>query len=807
MGASLGNSAIWINTKSTGAIERVFSNDVAQSVIGAIALRYGAHGVPLFAAHAEQVSTEAYVGIVPDQLRRDFTIHPAYQCLSFTLGGRIEITETTFVPLGEGSSADPPLAYVGVDLHNAGSVATQLRVVASARLRGSMPPDIQARFDASLNALVAFNASASNVVRIVGLSETPSRYETNFDFGSAYDPSHVHALDDSTEATGDILGQLQLDLTLKPGERRSFTVRAGVYASGEEEAIRSYIESPARETALPETIAHLEEVLFRSEVLTPDPVINEGALWSKVNMRRVMSRYPQGLGFTNDPGNYANIVVRDAAWFSYGSDHFMPSFSRAILDNVRARQYEDGKLPEFYDAVTGRIEDDGLNINDDTPLYILAVNHHYRSTGDKEWLTDVYPSVAAAARYIISQIDDRGLVFCSANDPRGNVWAIASWRNIIPLYSINGAVTEINAECVAALRAAGHLAENIGRPLEDSRSFFAASQQVRAAMDVHLINPDTGLYYMNIDIDGNVHTDVTGDEVFPVMFRACDDETGYRIISRLNAPDFFTPAGIRTASRNDPLFEPSGYAGLLGGVWPGLTWWYAFATARYHPEFMVHALRSSFEHYAANPKNNNTVPGQFSEWFDGESLVNKGMRLSPWEPPRFLWAVVEGVCGMMLAPGEPQINPLIPASWNWVGLRNLAYHGDTLSYFAVRDADTRLRIYSTRPVQSSGDVELFESDITDDVHVFTPGAVALALGAHDRAAILLGNTTPSSLAAPVNLEHCIDSTKRYNVRIYNSERREWDEDRVLTGFALRGIALYIEAGGYRLLEVTLQGDG
>ncbi len=99
-------------------------------------------------------------------------------------------------------------------------------------------------------------------------------------------------------------------------------------------------------------------------------------------MRRVMAKYPQGLAFTNDPGNYANVVGRDSAWFVYGCDHFMPEFSRQMLDNVAARQYASGKLPEYYDAVTGRVEDDGLNINDDTPLYMLAVNHHFRSTGD-----------------------------------------------------------------------------------------------------------------------------------------------------------------------------------------------------------------------------------------------------------------------------------------------------------------------------------------------------------------------------------------------------------------------------------------
>ena len=158
-------------------------------------------------------------------------------------------------------------------------------------------------------------------------------------------------------------------------------------------------------------------------------------------------------------------------------------------------------------------------------------------------------------------------------------------------YTLNGAVTEINAECAAALRAAGHLAELVDDRVAADR-YATGGRSIASAMDAHLINPENGLYYLNIDADNVVHTDVTGDELFPVMFRVCSEETGYRVIRRLNASDFWTSAGLRTISQHDPLYDPSGNVGLLGGVWPGLTWWYAFASARYHPEFMVAALRA-----------------------------------------------------------------------------------------------------------------------------------------------------------------------------------------------------------------------
>ncbi|HKW44788.1 MAG TPA: amylo-alpha-1,6-glucosidase, partial [Candidatus Eremiobacteraceae bacterium] len=423
-----------------------------------------------------------------------------------------------------------------------------------------------------------------------------------------------------------------------------------------------------------------------------------------------------------------------------------------------------------------------------------------RATGDLAWLTKMYPAVVRAARYIISQMDERDLVYCTADDPRGDVWAIASWRNVIPDYRINGAVTEINAECAAALRAAGHMAQNIGRPDAEAAELFAAGERVRKAMDLHLRNPENGLYYLNIDVHGVIHTEVTGDQVFPVMLRTCDDDTGYRIISRLNSTDFWTEAGLRTASRNDPRYDPSAYSGLIGGVWPGLTWWYAFAAARHHPEYMVKALRSSFEHYASNPKLNNTVPGQFSEWFDGESLINRGMRLSPWEPPRFLWAAIEGVCGLMVTTAEPKVNPLVPQGWLWVGVRRLCYHGSEISYFATRHSG-KFHVCATGPVDTASGYEHFDEDVSDSITAFSEASAVIAFRGGEKIVVLVGNVSDQTATIPINLSKVLDRAATYRAKMYVSERELWEDFESQSGAALASLAIVIEMYGYRLIEL------
>ncbi len=792
MGSSLGNSAIWIQTKGDGAIERIFLNSIGESLVGTVNLRY---------AGRPQHSDSFFPGIFAGG-PRELEIHPAYQRVRFRIIEVIEVAETTFVPFAKGDPGDDePVAYVVVELENRDTITHELRIFASAVLRGTTSADISARYDHKARALLAHNASKPQWIRVLGTSDAPARYRADSDYGLSYDPAFQGQLENDSSATGDLIGRLQWDFALAPGERRRFWFALGVYAEGERDALERFGRLLSGDDALAQTVASLKEIVRASRVLTPDPVINQGALWSKVNMRRVMASYPTGQAFTNDPGTYANVVTRDAAWFVYGNDHFLPSFSRRLLDNLAERQYPSGKMPEYFDAISGKVEDDGLNINDDTPLYVLAVNHHFRATGDWDWLAKTYPAVARAANYIISQVDDRGLVFCSADDPRGNVWAIAGWRNIVSGYRISGAVTEINAECVAALRDAAHLADELGSD-DDRETFAAASAKIRGAMDTYLLNPKSGLYYLNVDVDGSPRTEVTGDEIFPVIMRACSEETGFRIISRLNAPDFWTPAGLRTVSSLDPRFDPAAHSGLMGGVWPGLTWWYAFGAARYHPHSMVRALRSSFEHYGVDPQRNNTVPGQFGEWFDGESLANRGMRLSPWEPPRFLWAAVEGVCGLVLLPGAPRVNPLMPAGWNWVALRDVPYHGRSFSYFIVREPESGSRVYATCTIDCDWHTEVYTADVSDDVWAYTKDAIGMAFRRDQNLVLLVGNTGAETIYAAVQFADADLLPPRASIRVYSSERRSWEARGVVERSHLTSTAFSIERGGFRLLEIT-----
>jgi hypothetical protein len=78
----------------------------------------------------------------------------------------------------------------------------------------------------------------------------------------------------------------------------------------------------------------------------------------------------------------------------------------------------------------------------------------------------------------------------------------------------------------------------------------------------------------------------------------------------------------------------------------------------------------------------NTVPGEFAEWFDGGSLTNRGMYLSPWTGAKYLWAVAETIGGLdgYRTSGRPHLVPLRPQGWKWVAAARVRWGGKLCTY-------------------------------------------------------------------------------------------------------------------------------
>jgi Bacterial alpha-L-rhamnosidase 6 hairpin glycosidase domain len=784
VGSTLGGPKAMAIIKANGAIEKVYSIDTGETLFGTVILR-----------HYDAVTGMYLAQESPGK----FIIHPEHQEHLYSLANKVEVHENIFVLSGhpqEDGTVEPPAVYQTVELRNDGDEPVEIVSYAYAVLRGFTPHDVEVAYDKRLGALIAWNRSRPELARIFGCSEKPCAFETTLDYAKSVSDRRPRPLSGKTDAREDPLGVLEHTYRMKPGEtaRVSYLLSFGDGRAG---AIQNYRTCPDADEALRRTKAYYHDLLGRSVVLTPDTSVNRGVLWAKANMLRVQSKAPTGWCFVNDPTRSNNSVGRDTAWFGFGADYLDPQFAREALKAYVRLQEKSGMIVEYYDIRTGKTEDYGLNINDNTPLMIMALWHHYDATGDIDFLQDVYSASAKAGRYILSQRNEQGLVWCTATGTED--WGIVGWRNVIPNYRLSGATTEVNSECFAALETVSHMARVLEKH-EESAEFAEAAEQLKCAINTHLLNPDNGLYYLNIDLDGTPRSDVTSDLVFPMMFGVADDKTSAAIISRLSQEDFWTTGGIRTTPRDSPMYTPSGGWGLLGGVWVAVSFWYAFAAAKYAPAFMAYALSTSFRNYSTDPRRNNTVPGQFSEWLNGETLVNDGMMLSPWFPPRYLWAAIEGVGGLDLSHGSLRVSARLAPDWKWMGVQNLPYRGERLTWLAVRVPEMLIYTNFLCPRDSTATVT-YEKDITADIRATGESICPLGLQQGQNLLLFAGNTAERTSTTSISVKRELHGS--YRLRSYNSLLEQWqDGDQLVTDEELqRGIMVTVERLGFCVLDL------
>jgi len=694
-GQTLGNFKTFASCTPKGGIRGLWDADNDQVI-------FGTHQVAYRLRDRSRT-------IFPHQIERNFTFLPYAQISDFALDDRLKVSETFYVP--HGPRHDRSVAFVvDIALVNASDEAVDAALFPWALLVGQRfygEPEKEVHAEAGARYVRAWNGE-TGATRWWGASRTPHAVvcgvreqvlQQAMRRGALREENHLAEVSPELAAfvRGRIYGAFEYRVLVEPGTRATLRIAVVYDRSGSEAALATFDDLLADASALEQTERYYATALADARFLVPSPVVSRGVVWAKVNMLRIIKDYPQGWGATNSPPSDI-LVSRDTSWFVHGFDYFLPSFSRDALELFNRSLESSGKVVEYVRGVNGFNTSYELNINDDTPLHLIAMLHHFNVTRDVAWIRELVPLVVKIADYLLSQRDSNGLVYCNAKGV--DMYGITSWRNIIPYYTLDGAVTEINAEAVFALRAAATLCTAGGDAAGGAR-YAGEATALREKMLAHLFDADTNAFVLNYDKDGNYQDNFTADEVFPVLFEIAEPDARRAILRRLLESDFMTEVGLRTISKADAWYFPAHGFGLLGGIWPDLTLWFAVALARNGFQSEGAALLATIYATMEEGARRNTVPGQFAEWFDGGSLTNRGMYMSPWTSSKYVWAVAEtvGGCDGYRTSDEIAFSPLLPAGWRWsagvrvrLGASRCTYVIDTATstvYGDIREAVAR----------------------------------------------------------------------------------------------------------------------
>jgi glycogen debranching enzyme len=677
-GLLLGNYKSYAQSTAKGGIRGLWDADTDRII-------FGTHQI----AYRVIAGTQT---LFPHQITRELTFLPYAQISEFTLEHRVHVTEAFYVPFG--ARFDRAVAFaVDITIFNPGSEPAEVAVfpwamLVGQRFYGEADPEVEVwsedRFICSHNVESGAERwwGGSREPRATEISPREQVLLENMRRSTLLPegiPGFGHHAPVRASIKGRrLFGAFEYRLGVEPGARESLRLAVVFHKDGTA-ASKPVLEALLEDgRALHDTQRFFALRLADARFLTPSPAISRGVVWAKANMMRIVKEYPQGWGSTNSPPSDI-LVSRDTSWFVHGFDYFWPQFSRDSLEVFNAHIEASGLMIEYVRGVNGYKTAYDLNINDDTPLHLIAMLHHYNATLDETWVRERADLVVRLADYLLSQRDERGLVFCRAKGV--DMYGISSWRNIIPYYTLDGAVTEINAESVFALESAATLCAIAGDHAHWER-YANEAESLRGAMMDFLFNDDTGAFVLNYDQDGSYQDNFTADEVFPVLFGVAYAPQRRAILERLLEEDFVTPVGLRTISTADAWYFPSHGFGLLGGIWPDLTLWFAWSLARNGlVDRCVQFLNVIYETMEVG-SSRNTVPGEFGEWFDGGSFSNRGMYLSPWTGAKYLWAVAETVGGLdgYRTSGRPHISPIRPLGWQWVAAARVHWGGRRCSY-------------------------------------------------------------------------------------------------------------------------------
>ncbi len=473
---------------------------------------------------------------------------------------------------------------------------------------------------------------------------------------------------------------------------------------------------------LSESERAINRYLDKARLLTPDPVINRVNAWSKINQLRLQQQYRWGSGFTNMPPSDV-AVSRDTTWYLFGSNYYAQEWSKKLLEFWLTNGLEpNGKFTEYVMASRDPLfsDDYGLNVNDNTPLMIIAASRYYSLSGDRGFLYQAYPSLLRAAEWLQSQRkvgtgNHYGLLWCTSLEK--GVRGLCTWRNVIPNYTLTGAVTELNSEAYDALLAISDLAGVVGDTANQSHYKFAA-KDLQRAINLYLRPQDDprAPYYRNIDATGTVERQETADELFPLLYGISDKTASDAILNELFGDHFFVTGtggvgGFRTVSSAEKEYEPRGYS-VLGGIWPNIGLWLGrAASARHRPDLALKAIRATaLLTEVPNPGPSHLVPGEFPECFDGESFRQRGELSSPFVYGIFVWSSLESFLGITPHPRSLSVNPELPREWGWTAASHIPYKGTSLTLLAIKSERT---LYTTTPVVTGWNTVLAKPELQD----------------------------------------------------------------------------------------------
>jgi glycogen debranching enzyme len=225
-------------------------------------------------------------------------------------------------------------------------------------------------------------------------------------------------------------------------------------------------------------------------------------------------------------------------------------------------------------AYSGRIPHSPYYGTHDAPeLFVLALWHAYRFTGDRGLLDRYLPAATAALAWCdeLGDLDGDGLLEYRTHSRRG--YRNQGWKDsgdaIVDedgrLAEPPVATVELQGYWYAARLAMAEMAEAVGQ-VDEAATQRVAAATLRIRVEEQYWLEEAGTYALALDADKRPIRSVSSNPGHLLWCGLPAPERAARLAERLLEPDLFSGWGLRTLAASHRCFNPLSYQ--RGSVWP-----------------------------------------------------------------------------------------------------------------------------------------------------------------------------------------------------------------------------------------------